>query len=306
MAGEGDDPLGPQRLGGQDGAQAHRAVADHGDRLAGAGLGGHGREPAGAQHVGGGEVVGQAVGVLRLAAGDDDERAVGQLDAGVLGLHARVRARVGAAGGVTRPADLAGVVRDHEGADDEVADLHVLHVVAGLDDGAHVLVAHAPVLHGLQAAVGPQVGAADAGGLDLEDDVGRVHDAGHFDVLDDDVAGGAHDDGAHGGGQGGCGTHGVLRYWHPVVLGRRRPHPTVRPAGVPGTPRTTRAACRSGRLGGSSARSRSGSGTGARPRGFLAVEPRRPGRFSRFGRPGLAPGAPRRSGRRGSCAPAAR
>ena len=46
MAGEGDDPLGPQGLGGQDGAQAHRAVADDGDRLAGAGLGGHGRDTA--------------------------------------------------------------------------------------------------------------------------------------------------------------------------------------------------------------------------------------------------------------------
>ena len=67
---EGDDPLGPQRLGGQDGAQAHRAVADDGDRLAGAGLGGHGREPAGAQHVGGGQQVRHHLGVLGLAAGD--------------------------------------------------------------------------------------------------------------------------------------------------------------------------------------------------------------------------------------------
>ena len=34
VAAHGDDPLGPEPLGGEHGAQPDRAVADHGDRLA--------------------------------------------------------------------------------------------------------------------------------------------------------------------------------------------------------------------------------------------------------------------------------
>ena len=55
VAGEGDDLLSTQGLGGQDGGQAHGAIADHRDGLAGAGLSRDGPEPAGAQDVGGGQ-----------------------------------------------------------------------------------------------------------------------------------------------------------------------------------------------------------------------------------------------------------
>ncbi|MGY2085897.1 hypothetical protein ACI790_19390 [Blastococcus sp. SYSU DS0539] len=42
-------------LGRQDAEQADGSVADNGDGLARGGLGGDGGEPAGAQHVGGGQ-----------------------------------------------------------------------------------------------------------------------------------------------------------------------------------------------------------------------------------------------------------
>ena len=55
VAAHRDDPLGAELLGGEDAEQADRAVADDRDGLAGAGLGGDGGEPAGAEHVGGGQ-----------------------------------------------------------------------------------------------------------------------------------------------------------------------------------------------------------------------------------------------------------
>ena len=48
----------PSSLGRQDAEQADGAVTDDGDGLAGAGLGGDGGEPAGAEHVGGGQQAG--------------------------------------------------------------------------------------------------------------------------------------------------------------------------------------------------------------------------------------------------------
>src|SRR3982074_205081 len=48
-------PPRPQLLGGRPGGQPDRAVADYGEGLARAGLGGDGAEPAGAEHVGSGE-----------------------------------------------------------------------------------------------------------------------------------------------------------------------------------------------------------------------------------------------------------
>ena len=203
VAGGGDDLLSPQGFGGQDGGQTHGAVADHRDGLAGAGLGRHGSEPSGAQDIGGGQEGCDDVGVIGPAAGNDDEGSVGQGHARVLGLGVADEAAVGAARLVAVLADLAGVVAQAEGADDEVADLDVLDVVADLDDGAHVLVAHgAGLLQGLDAPVGPQVRAAHAGGLELDDGVGGFDDVGDLAVLDADVTGGVHDDAAHGGGQG--------------------------------------------------------------------------------------------------------
>jgi hypothetical protein len=67
MAAHRNDPLRAELLRGQHGEQADRAVTDYGNDLAGSRFGGHGSEPAGAQHVGGGEeardqVVGRDVG----------------------------------------------------------------------------------------------------------------------------------------------------------------------------------------------------------------------------------------------------
>ena len=66
--------------------QPDRAVADHGDGLAGAGFGGDGAEPAGAEHVGGGQEVRDQIGGRNLGGGD--QGAVGQRDPHPLGLGA--------------------------------------------------------------------------------------------------------------------------------------------------------------------------------------------------------------------------
>ena len=210
MAGEHDDLLRAEGLGGQDGTQADGAVADHGDGLAGAGLRGDGGVPAGAEHIRGGEVVGQAVRVRGLAPGHLHEGAVGELDAHVLRLAARVLAGVDAAGLVAGLADLARVVREHEGADHEVADLEGGDVLALLHDRADVLVAHAPVVDVVVAAVGPQVRAAHARGGQLQDHIRGLSDARGVHLLHDDVARRTHDDRLHrrGDGRGGGGLCG--------------------------------------------------------------------------------------------------
>ena len=51
VAGHGDDALCTELLGREDRHQPDRAVTDHGDGLARAGLRGVGGEPAGAEHV---------------------------------------------------------------------------------------------------------------------------------------------------------------------------------------------------------------------------------------------------------------
>ena len=86
VAAHDDDPLGAELTGGEHAEQADGAVTDDGDGLAGADLGGDGAEPAGAEHVGRGEEVGDHVGRRDLGGGD--EGAVGERDAGVLGLGA--------------------------------------------------------------------------------------------------------------------------------------------------------------------------------------------------------------------------
>jgi hypothetical protein len=86
VAAHGDNPFRAEAPCSENGEQADRAIADHGDGLAGADLGGHRAEPAGAEHVGGGEKArDELVGRwLRRR----DERAVGERDPGVLGLRA--------------------------------------------------------------------------------------------------------------------------------------------------------------------------------------------------------------------------
>jgi hypothetical protein len=68
VAAHGDDLLGSELPGGEHGEQPDGTVADDGDRLSGAGFGGHGSEPAGAEDIGGrqqarDQLVGGQVGV---------------------------------------------------------------------------------------------------------------------------------------------------------------------------------------------------------------------------------------------------
>ena len=121
VAAHDDDALGAELARGEDAVEADGAVADHDDGLARADLGGHGTEPAGAQDVGGGEEARDQVGVGDLRGGD--EGAVGKRDAGVLGLGADRPDGLAVDAGalVAGSADLAGVVRREERADDELA-----------------------------------------------------------------------------------------------------------------------------------------------------------------------------------------
>ena len=61
-----DDAFGAELLGGQHAAQAHRAVAHHGHRLAGADVGRDGAEPPGAEDVGRGQQVRDEIGGRNL------------------------------------------------------------------------------------------------------------------------------------------------------------------------------------------------------------------------------------------------
>ncbi len=86
VAAHDDDPLGAELPGGEHPEEADGAVTDDGDGLARADLGGDGAEPAGAEHVGRGEEARDQVGGREIGGGD--EGAVGERDAGVLGLGA--------------------------------------------------------------------------------------------------------------------------------------------------------------------------------------------------------------------------
>lgn len=95
-------------------------------------------------------------------------------------------------------ADLASVVGGDERPDDEVADGDVMNGVTDLLDDADILVTHRRrAIHIFETAVGPQVGATDAGGGDANDRVCGLDDDGLVDLVDPDVSGGMHDDGAH-------------------------------------------------------------------------------------------------------------
>src|SRR3974390_66005 len=83
----------------------------------------------------------------------------------------------------------AGVVRKAERADDELTRPHGAYRTAYLDDHAAVFMAHmgGPLVW-LQSAIGPEVGATDAGRRKLYDRVGRLHNFGIFDLFKPDVA----------------------------------------------------------------------------------------------------------------------
>jgi len=81
-----DDPLCAKLLGGQDSEQTDRPVAYDSDGLAWSGLCGHRAEPAGAQHIRGGEEAWDEVMGRKVRGGN--QGAVGERDAHSLGLRA--------------------------------------------------------------------------------------------------------------------------------------------------------------------------------------------------------------------------
>jgi hypothetical protein len=175
----GDNALGAELPGGQHGQQPDGAVTHHRDGPARTDLGRHGAEPAGAEHVGGGEQARDQVVGRDVRGGD--EGAVGQGDAQVLGLGAdgadglAVQARALVPG----LADGAGVVGGEERADHELAGLDVLDLAPDLLDEADVLVAdRGRPVDRFDPAVRPQVRAADTGRGQPDDRAGRREDPG--------------------------------------------------------------------------------------------------------------------------------
>jgi hypothetical protein len=114
VAAHRDDPLRAQLLGGQHGEQADRAVTDHGDRLAGSDLRRDRTEPAGAEHIRGGQEARDQVHGRHLRAGD--QSAVGQRNPHPLRLRALSADALPVDTGrlVAGSADLAGVVGGEE------------------------------------------------------------------------------------------------------------------------------------------------------------------------------------------------
>ena len=125
VAAQDDDLLGAEALGGDHAAQADRAVADDGDRLARARRRAATRGVvAGAHHVG--EREQRRHQRVVLADRQRDERAVGQRDAHRLALAAvdavaAPEAAVDAGGVQPLVAEVAGAVGEGERRDDEVA-----------------------------------------------------------------------------------------------------------------------------------------------------------------------------------------
>ena len=133
-----DDAIGAQLLGGEDGEQADRTVTDDGDRLAGTRLRGNGAEPAGAQHVRGGEQAWhQLIGGKR---GGCRKGSIGEGDAQQFGLCAVGfdQLPVEATGLVADAADHTCVVRGEERADNEFSRFEGGDVTADLLDDAAV------------------------------------------------------------------------------------------------------------------------------------------------------------------------
>ena len=172
-----DNAFSAQLVGRQHAEQTDRIVTDDRSRLAGARFGGHRAEPAGAQHIGGGQQAGDQFGGRPLRV--DDQGAVGPRDAPVFGLRADAahRYRVLASALVAGSTDLAGVVRGEERPDHELSRLDRGHVAADFFDDTHVLMTHgvgdltsSSPRHGHRSL--PQIQAAEA--ITREPDAGSL------------------------------------------------------------------------------------------------------------------------------------
>jgi hypothetical protein len=142
MTAHGDDPLGAELFGGQDGEESDRPVTHNGDGLARAGFGRHGTEPAGAEDIGRREEARDELIGRNVRRGD--ESAVGKRDASELGLRADPSHRLAVDAGalVAGSADLARVVGRDERSDYELAGLDGAHLTANVLDDSDILVPH--------------------------------------------------------------------------------------------------------------------------------------------------------------------
>jgi hypothetical protein len=128
---------------------------------------------------------------------------------------------------VAGAADLAGVVGGEEAADDELPRFDGADVAADLLDDSGVLVSdRGRPVDVLDAAIAPQVQAADAGGGQADDRVGRLLDLRVRAVFDADVAGRVQNCSSHGWLVGtyaaaGCGLASAR--WSAHRRGRREP-----------------------------------------------------------------------------------
>ena len=198
VAAHRDDPFGAELFGGEHAEQSDRAIADHGDRLARPGVGGGGGEPAGPQHVGGGEqtrdqIVGGDVG-------GGDEGAIGERYSHSLGLRAAGRGglAVKTGGLITGPADFASVVGREERTDDELAGPDRGDRGPDLLHDSGVLVSHpSRLVHRFDSPVGPQVRSADAGRGGTDDRIRGRDNRRLRPVLDTDISGAIHDSDTH-------------------------------------------------------------------------------------------------------------
>ena len=201
VAAEQEDPLGAETLRRDHTAQPDGAVADHGDRLAGANLRRQGRVVAGSHHVG----EGQQRRHERVVRADrqDHERSLRLRNTHRFALAAvdvdvPVPAAMQTRALQPFAAEDTGAVRPEKRRNDHVADLDGLDVGADRLDDADELVPHPPagvvVRHRL---VRPQIAAADRGARDPNERIGRVDQPSVRDILDPDIAGSVHDSCAH-------------------------------------------------------------------------------------------------------------
>jgi hypothetical protein len=176
---EDDDAPGAEQVGGEDGAEAHSAITDDGDGVARFDCGREGGVIAGAHDVGEGQERGQDF-IGERGAGHGDEGAVGQGDPGAFGLagdsfNALAEEASSDAGGVEAgPAVGTGTIAGGKGGDDEFAALDGLDFGADFFDEADEFVADGAFGMGRDAALIPEVGAADAGPDDADDGVRRL------------------------------------------------------------------------------------------------------------------------------------
>jgi hypothetical protein len=202
VAAQGDDPLGAKTPGGEDAAQAHRAVSDDGDPAAGPNAGAHCRVVTRAHDIG--EREQRTHRCLRVTgAGDADQGGVGEGHAHRFALASvdPVEAPEAAGDAGSRDAGAAvgaGAVAIRGRRDDQVTLGDTAHVGTRVLDHPDELVANRARLVRRLAAVNPEVPAADACEHNADDGIGGFGDNRVRAVSDFDHAGRFEDRRTHG------------------------------------------------------------------------------------------------------------